>query len=149
MRKFDFDEKTIDQDKDAGFRRILREMAERTGMHGLPNIYRSNNIVKRLFWLLTTLVALGKEIKLFYKLCTIFISFYKGLLIWQVTDNILFFYSYPTKTTFQYLSTPSLPFPAVTFCNLNPIRKSKLDDSGEDLKKLLKVFSLFLTSLPE
>ncbi|CAD5123493.1 DgyrCDS11836 [Dimorphilus gyrociliatus] len=94
-------------------------MIERTGMHGLPNVYRSSGLLKKMFWLITTLFAFV-------------------FLIWQVTKAIMFYYSYPTTTKFQLHSSPSLPFPAVSFCNLNPIRSELIENAGPSLKGLLK-----------
>ena len=41
------------------------------------------------------------------------------------------YYKYPTKTSMDLLYAPQLTFPAVTLCNMNPIRSSAVDGSSE------------------
>lgn len=52
------------------------------------------------------------------------------MLSYQVADRFIKYFSYPTITEIEVPLAPELPFPTVTFCNLNPLRRSKIRDAG-------------------
>ena len=39
---------------------VLRGLAENTGMHGLPNITRTKSALRKSFWAIVLLAAIGK-----------------------------------------------------------------------------------------
>ena len=49
-------------------------------------------------------------------------------LVYMIARNVQRYYSYPTTTLETVKHVDSLDFPAVTLCNYNQVRKSKLDD---------------------
>lgn len=61
-----------------------------------------------------------------------------GMLSWQVTDRFVKYSSYPTMTNIKVPLARKLPFPTITFCNQNPIRKSMLNEAGQEIKDLVK-----------
>ena len=52
------------------------------------------------------------------------------LMAWQVTVSFMKYYTYPVKTQILYKNAGQVEFPAVTICNLNPLRVSQLCDDG-------------------
>ncbi|OWF52765.1 Degenerin-like protein asic-2 [Mizuhopecten yessoensis] len=57
--------------------------------------------------------------------------------VWQLTELIKKFYTYPTSTNLVLNSNGSMLFPAVTICNSNPIRKSLLSSTSTDIRNLI------------
>ena len=72
-----------------------------------------------------------------------------ALFSWQMTLAAAKFYSYPVNTRTVQHTARVLDFPAVTFCNLNPLRQSvaqdEKGDAGKEFKVSLAVFK-FLNS---
>jgi hypothetical protein len=50
---------------------------------------------------------------------------FSGVAIWQLYTVVTYFTSWPTSTTFEYVYARERNFPAVTLCNLNPVRQSR------------------------
>lgn len=48
------------EEKEASFLTLVGGLAEKTGMHGLPNVQRSNSLFRKFFWLLITIAGLCK-----------------------------------------------------------------------------------------
>ena len=46
--------------EDASVYALIAAMASNTGMHGLPNVGRSQHTMRKIFWMLTFLVGAGK-----------------------------------------------------------------------------------------
>ncbi|XP_030852712.1 amiloride-sensitive sodium channel subunit alpha [Strongylocentrotus purpuratus] len=91
---------------------------ENTTFHGLPRIFGAPFFLEKLFWVLAFLTCLG-------------VFTYQGTKI--VKDYI----SYPYSTRTDIITESSLDFPAVTICNVNMMRRSKLVDTRfEDLIEL-------------
>ncbi|CAD5123861.1 DgyrCDS12167, partial [Dimorphilus gyrociliatus] len=107
------------EEKEPSLVSLIGGLAEKTGMHGLPNVQRSSSHCRKFFWLFITVSGLG-------------------LLIWQIVMAVQQFYSYPTTTTEISQNTPSLQFPAVTICNLNPVRVHAIHEAGEDIRSLFR-----------
>ncbi|XP_069139079.1 acid-sensing ion channel 1A-like [Argopecten irradians] len=57
--------------------------------------------------------------------------------VWQLTELIKKFYTYPTTTNLILNSNGSMIFPAVTFCNSNPVKKSLLNYTGADIQNII------------
>ncbi|XP_060579534.1 uncharacterized protein LOC132736423 [Ruditapes philippinarum] len=94
----------------------LKELAESSSLHGIPKIVSSRQIVVKVLWSILVLAAFAV------------VSFQLYLLFKT-------YYSYPSQTSVSLDFSP-IAFPAITLCNLNPVRKSQLHRS-EDLRDLL------------
>lgn len=46
------------EEKEPSFLALVGGLAEKTGMHGLPNVQRSNSLFRKIFWLLITIAGL-------------------------------------------------------------------------------------------
>ncbi|KAL5007157.1 hypothetical protein ScPMuIL_015963 [Solemya velum] len=87
----------------------LAHLADTTTLHGVPRIVSSTRWYRKLIWLILVLTVV----------C---------YLIVQLTDLYKVFMKNPIKTSIRMKYQPTMSFPAVTLCNVNPIRKSKLKD---------------------
>ncbi|XP_043914086.1 amiloride-sensitive sodium channel subunit gamma-like [Protopterus annectens] len=104
-------------------RQLCHNIIEHTSAHGIPNIFRSQHWLRKLVWV-------------------IFVSFALCCALWQCTEMVLTYYTYPSYEKIMLVSSARLKFPAVTICNLNSFRlsainknfrmSSSLQDSGLD-----------------
>lgn len=95
--------------KDSTFTGIWHEFTQSTNMHGLGCIGRDHSsVIRVMIW--TVLVVLG----------TVTLGFY-------VYNLILMYLAYGVTTDVTIKFRTSQVFPAVTFCNLNPVRRHILD----------------------
>ena len=64
------------------------------------------------------------------------------MLVWQIEKMVRKYLSHPvdTKVTMEFSKT--MTFPAVTFCNLNPVKQSRLT---EEEKVSMEIFSATYT----
>ena len=83
----------------------FRKFVDTTSTHGVRRIFVGTSKIRRYFWLLLFLVAL-------------MISFI------NCCDQIGFLLEWQTSLSVYETRQPSLPFPAVTVCNINPARRS-------------------------
>uniref|UniRef100_A0A670JJT5 Acid sensing ion channel subunit 1 n=1 Tax=Podarcis muralis TaxID=64176 RepID=A0A670JJT5_PODMU len=91
----------------------LEEFARSSTLHGISHIFRHGcNTGCKFLWIVAFLGSLG-------------------FLIHVYADRVDFYFQYPHDTTLEEETLPSLTFPAITICNLNPLRFSQL--SGHDL----------------
>ncbi|XP_060077030.1 amiloride-sensitive sodium channel subunit alpha-like [Ylistrum balloti] len=99
--------------KPKSLKRVLGRFAENTSISGLPHLYNAKRTVGKVFW--GVLVITG--------FCAMFVHLY-----------FLFaeFLSWPKKTTIS-LGFNNLQLPAITLCNVNVIRRSRLDLAAEKL----------------
>ena len=88
-------------------------------MQGVPYIRTSKSAGAKLLWTVLFLLCL------FLLSCHLYYLF-----------DV--FYSYPKHSTIE-LGFSSLSFPAVTFCNVNPLRRSKLEATSETLRHLISL----------
>ncbi|EJD74030.1 hypothetical protein LOAG_18598 [Loa loa] len=88
-------------------KRILDDFAERTSAHGCILASKSQNAFMRFFWIIAILLA--------WIICT-----------YQIWISIDKYYQYQTVVSIQIRHMTNIIFPAVTICNLNPIRASWL-----------------------
>ncbi|XP_069098634.1 amiloride-sensitive sodium channel subunit gamma-2-like [Pleurodeles waltl] len=105
-------------------RQLGRDILEHTSAHGIPNVFRSRHWFRRLLW-------------------TVFVSFALCCALWQCSEMVLTYYSYPSHEKIMLVSSARQKFPAVTICNLNSVRLSainknfamftSLQDSGLEL----------------
>ncbi|CAD5121661.1 DgyrCDS10151 [Dimorphilus gyrociliatus] len=85
----------------------------------IPRMSKAKSIKRKLFWLVILFFGLA-------------------MLCWQVTDRFTKYYNYPTMTNIKVPLARKLPFPTITFCNENPIRKSMLHEAGEEIQRLVE-----------
>ncbi|XP_041354351.1 amiloride-sensitive sodium channel subunit gamma-like isoform X2 [Gigantopelta aegis] len=107
-----------DLSKSDSFRDRGMEFAENTGMNGLPNAVRARNIFRRSFWIAIVIAGWG-------------------MTVWQVSELVTKYYSYPVNTDLTLIYNYSMQFPAVSFCNINPIRLSSVY-LDQNISSLLK-----------
>ena len=86
----------------------IEHVLQNVGAPGIPNILKAKNTYRKCFWLLVVLGSLGT-------LIAHCVTSFKNYLEYKVTVNVDIIYE------------PMLAFPAVTICNLNPVRYSILD----------------------
>ncbi|XP_060082440.1 amiloride-sensitive sodium channel subunit alpha-like [Ylistrum balloti] len=96
----------------------FKQYADGCYMHGPSAIARSVNIVRMTVWILV--LATGW-----------------GMTVWQLTELIKKFYTYPTSTNLILNSNGSMLFPAVTVCNVNPVRLSQLSSTSTSISNLI------------
>lgn len=86
----------------------LQVFASTSSLHGLSHIVADGTLsLRRLLWALFFLGSLG-------------------LLTLVCAERIAYFFTYPHVTKLDEVSAPNLTFPAVTICNLNEFRFSKI-----------------------
>ncbi|CAH1796367.1 unnamed protein product [Owenia fusiformis] len=93
--------------KDNTFKDIVSEFANDTATNGVPNIARAGSIPRRIIWTIIVLVAAGW---MFTQLAQSFITYYKR----------------PHSTLLTETFSSKIYFPAVTICNINPVRESQI-----------------------
>lgn len=96
------------------------ELISETSVAALSRIHRANTNVKRIAW-----------IAAFFGMF-MYMSFQIVLLCQQ-------YFEYPVELQMKMHSAHSLEFPAVTICNLNPVRQSQLSRSS--LNSILPLMS--------
>ncbi|XP_033760708.1 acid-sensing ion channel 5-like [Pecten maximus] len=97
---------------------VLKDLGENTSVHGIPKILTSKNRLLKVFWLV---VFLGT-------------SAYLCLQMYALFED---YYSYPIETTVS-LKFNAIQYPAVSFCNMNPLKKSMLPETPQKLQDSLK-----------
>ncbi|CAF2728394.1 unnamed protein product [Rotaria sp. Silwood2] len=82
---------------------IIREFSLNTSTHALPGIARSESLHNRIFWSLSFII-------------------FAGIMVYFVVTAILNYFSYPTSMDASFISEWPQEFPAVSFCNISPLR---------------------------
>ncbi|XP_078602300.1 bile acid-sensitive ion channel-like isoform X2 [Branchiostoma floridae x Branchiostoma japonicum] len=101
--------------------RLDYEFATNTTCHGAAKIANAHNRLHRLLWVL---VFLGS-----FSVC-----------VWWIADRVGNYYGYRTETEISRRFKDKLIFPAVTICNFNRYRASKVShDTLEHLWELLNL----------
>ena len=98
-----------------------------TAAHGVVRIFSGKSKIRRLFWAVVFLGAMG------------------GCL-YNISNRIIFLLGSPTSTTLQVVSEENLMFPAVTICNLNSVRRDFLRERG--LFDFFRIATLFEPGQP-
>ncbi|CAB1336234.1 unnamed protein product [Coregonus sp. 'balchen'] len=82
--------------------------AQNSTLHGISHIFTYERVcIKRCLWVVFFLGSLT-------------------FLLFVCVDRIHFYLEYPHVTKLDEISTPVMVFPAVTFCNLNSFRFSRV-----------------------
>ena len=89
----------------------FREFCANTTAHGLGQVALAKSWLERAFWMLIFIFA--------------FI-----ISVYQISRSIQDFLQYPTQTEVTLVNREKLIFPAVTICNTNPFRWSKLKNTS-------------------
>ncbi|XP_060072201.1 degenerin mec-10-like [Ylistrum balloti] len=97
---------------------ILNDLGENSSVHGIPKILSSKNMLLKIFWLV---VFLGTTAYLCLQMYALFEDYY----------------TYPVETTVS-LKFSAIRYPDITFCNMNPIKKSMLHHTPQSLQDTLK-----------
>ncbi|XP_006632023.1 amiloride-sensitive sodium channel subunit gamma-like [Lepisosteus oculatus] len=91
--------------KKATLQSICRETLIHTSAHGVSSILRSRSNHQKNCWIIFVVVVVG-------------------CMLWQCSELINTFFHYPSQEKVTLVNSARLKFPAVTFCNLNQVRKS-------------------------
>ncbi|XP_072167596.1 epithelial sodium channel subunit beta-2-like [Diadema setosum] len=87
----------------------IKDFADNTTTHGVPQILRSDRSrLFRLTWAVITATALSA-------------------LLFQGSNTIIDFFHRPTTSKISLITRKELYFPSITICNLNMMRRSKLN----------------------
>ncbi|XP_054759502.2 degenerin mec-4-like [Lytechinus pictus] len=89
------------------WRTVVQSFCKSTTMHGVSRLIESTRAIFRLAWLLTVLTFL----------C---------ILMWQAYSLVDDYRGNPATTAINMVPNNKLSFPAVTVCNMNRLRRSKL-----------------------
>ncbi len=80
-----------------------------TSIHGIVHVFHGRSPCRRILWTIIFILAVG-------------------IVVSQVINRFTLFFSFPTSTTTTFVTKhDGVEFPAITFCNLNPIKKSFAD----------------------
>ena len=102
------DLKVEPEDVDASRPPPIEVFAHTSTLHGIAHIFTyERGCIKRCLWLLVCLGSLA-------------------FLLFVCLDRIQFYLEYPHVTKVDEVTTPVMTFPAVTFCNLNAFRFSRV-----------------------
>ncbi|KAJ8022808.1 Amiloride-sensitive sodium channel subunit alpha [Holothuria leucospilota] len=105
----DYDRTTVKSVKPVTVSSILSDFAEKTSAHGIPQIILNSRIVVKLVWSLL---------------------FSAAFIIFCIqTSNILSNY-YTFRTHVELVNSQFVEFPAVTICNFNRMKRSKLAENS-------------------
>ena len=99
----------------------------------LPLIAQQHYATTKLFYFpqyINTVIS-------FYHVCLLVRT--PALFVWQVSAAFVKYLNYPVNTRTVQHSAQVIVFPAVTFCNMNPVRRSAVDNNEGDLGKLFRV----------
>ncbi|XP_041464797.1 degenerin deg-1-like [Lytechinus variegatus] len=92
-----------------GTKSIVDDFVDNATTHGIPRFLNSSrSLISRLFWCVVTLGLLGA-------------------LLYQGSKLVIAFTGRPTTTKISLITESKLEFPSVTICNLNMMRRSKLN----------------------
>lgn len=113
------DSESADEMKKKSCYKLCVRFADKTSMQGVPYINNARLWYAKAAWVFLLLVAIGVMAAHLWYLCSQFFSWPKLTKITLGFDNLV--------------------FPAVTFCNINPIRMSKLHLAGVKLQGLVNI----------
>ncbi|KAI0229578.1 hypothetical protein LSAT2_019998 [Lamellibrachia satsuma] len=97
-----------DRHQDMNAALIWRGFKETTSVHGISQIDRAAGVVKKIFWCLLPMMTFGA-------------------LLFNITNITRSFFRFNVNVHVELLHVNEMTFPAVTVCNMSPVRKSALD----------------------
>ncbi|XP_069128567.1 amiloride-sensitive sodium channel subunit alpha-like [Argopecten irradians] len=106
-------EEKEDEKKPKTLKKVLWRFAENTSISGLPHLYNAKRTVGKMFW---GFLVIAGFLSMFVHLYFLFSEFL----------------SWPKKTTIS-LGFSNLQLPAITLCNVNAIRRSRLGYAADKL----------------
>lgn len=109
------EENKDDDEKQYSIRFLILDYFEYTSGHGPPRILASKQLVRKIFWTLLFLAALGVS-------------------SWQIATLFETYKSRPLSTHVAIQHETSLDFPAITVCNFNAVKLSAIDFFPEELR---------------
>ncbi|ELU13552.1 hypothetical protein CAPTEDRAFT_146895 [Capitella teleta] len=96
---------------------VWQGFKEKTTAHGVPHIDQARGVIKRSFWsLITALMISG--------------------LAYNLYSISRLYFRYPVDVTIRLLHQSELNFPAVTVCNMSPLKQSAVDASASQAQSL-------------
>lgn len=102
---------------------IIDSLCDST-MHGIPNVFKRQNSIIRVFWLICFLLS-------------------AGVCCWMISETILAYFEFETVTKTQRVHLVVTEFPAVSICNINPY----MTNSGYEFVKNVLVSNKFVSPL--
>ncbi|CAF0995026.1 unnamed protein product [Brachionus calyciflorus] len=96
------------------FKKILSEIITSSTSHGLPNIIRSDRILIKILWILSTFIS--------GSICT-----------YLIIESIMKYYQYDVITKIRVTEEITTEFPTITVCNLNLFTNKKSLDALQNL----------------
>uniref|UniRef100_A0A1I7YDH4 Amiloride-sensitive sodium channel subunit alpha n=1 Tax=Steinernema glaseri TaxID=37863 RepID=A0A1I7YDH4_9BILA len=100
--------------------KLVKDFAEHTSAHGCMLVHRSRTCRRRTFW--TIAVALA------WSIC-----------LYQIYIAVGKYFQYSTQTSVRIKHLNNVTFPAVTICNLNPIRNTWLLENYDLFSEINKL----------
>lgn len=86
----------------------IEDFASRSTLHGISHMFTYERMyIKRSLWILFFLGSVS-------------------VLVMVCVDRVQFYFQYPHITKLDEVAAPKIVFPAVTFCNLNSFRFSRV-----------------------
>ncbi|CAH1796507.1 unnamed protein product [Owenia fusiformis] len=111
-------------------RELLKKGLEETTAHGLGRTVGQRHIVIRVWWSIACLASFG-------------------VIIWQCEKLFVKYYEYNVNVKIDMQYNSELDFPAVTICNLNQFRLSKLHIGGQEFgNEIQSLADSFLEHFP-
>ncbi|KAL3877679.1 hypothetical protein ACJMK2_035348 [Sinanodonta woodiana] len=96
---------------------ILKNLAEKSSVPGINQIFSSKQFAIKLLWSIMLLAT-------------------TGVASFQLYQLLKDYYSYPIKTRVS-LEFNALPYPALSFCNMNPIKKSMVVNASDAVRNII------------
>jgi hypothetical protein len=90
-------------------RSIIREFCANTSAHALPGIARSQTMHNRMFWAISFII-------------------FTGIMVYFVTAAVIAYFHYPTSIDINIVSEWPQYFPAVSICNVSPMRLDRFSE---------------------
>lgn len=104
-----FDTNLQDGKRASRRRSIIREFCQNTSTHALPGIARGESIYNKFFWSISFLV-------------------FMSIMIYFIVTTIIAYFHYPTNIDVDVVSEWPQYFPAVSVCNISPVRRDKFEE---------------------
>ncbi|KAL9986121.1 hypothetical protein ACROYT_G000204 [Oculina patagonica] len=105
-----------EEQKQYSIRFLILDYFEYTSGHGPPRILASKQLIRKIFWTLLFLAALGVS-------------------TWQINTLFNTYKARPLSTHVAIEHETSLDFPMITICNFNAVRLSAIDSFPDELRK--------------